>query len=173
MSMIPHKEKVYDDGRTKQAFKDETDINKLLARAQKAGTLSHLQKHGAFYGDFANFDFEEAQFALARARSIFEELPSELRREFHHNPGEFFKFVNDPANADDLPRVLPGLAAPGRQVVLGKPGSVKPPPAVEPPAEPVASSEAPQEPISPDPGPTPAPGPVGGPGGPPEGSQPA
>ena len=123
MSMLPIEAKVYDDGRTKQAFKDETDINKLLAKAQKAGTLSHLQKHGAYYGDFANFDFDDAQFALARARSIFEELPSEVRREFEQSPAKFFAFVNDPKNASDLPRVLPELAAPGAQLALGKPGS--------------------------------------------------
>lgn len=109
--------KAYKDGRTKQSFKDETDINKMLERAQLAGTLSHIEKHGAFYGDFADFDFDEAQFALARATSIFAELPSEVRKEFDQNPGRFFEFVNNPENIDRLPDVLPGLAQPGRQNV--------------------------------------------------------
>lgn len=137
VAQMPRK---YNDGRTKQAFKKETDINRLLARAQKAGTLSHLQKHGAFYADFADFDFDDAHFAMARAKSIFEELPSEIRKEFNQSPKEFFTFVNDPANVNDLARVLPGLAAPGRQVVAGKPGSVRPP--ASEPAQPGASSEA-------------------------------
>jgi hypothetical protein len=129
----------YKDGRTKQAFKDSADINKILKKAQKAGTLSHLQKHGAYYGDFADFDFEEAKFAVARAVSIFEELPSELRREFDHNPGQFFAYVNDPANAGRLRELLPGLAEPGRQLIRPGVGRESAPQGA---SEPEASVEA-------------------------------
>lgn len=115
MSMIPIKAKKYDDGRTKQSFKDETDINKILSRAQKTGTISHLAKHQAVYGDFAEFDFLQAQLNLTRGREIFDELPSELRREFNQSPAEFFEFVNKPENADRLGEILPELAQPGRQ----------------------------------------------------------
>lgn len=103
-------------GRTKQSFKDDTDINKILKKAQKAGTLSHLQKHGAFYGDFANApaDLFEAREQIERGAQIFAELPSELRREFRNDPLEYFQFVNDPANRDRLPEVLPEIAEPGR-----------------------------------------------------------
>ena len=64
-------------GRTKQSFKDSCDINKILAKAQKAGSISHLQKHGAFYGDFAEApsDLLEARAMLARGQEIFDELP--------------------------------------------------------------------------------------------------
>ena len=114
MSMLPIEEKVYDDGRTKQSFKDATDINKILRKAQKTGTLSHLQKHGGFYADFADFDFDEAKLALARATSIFEELPSEVRADFKQDPAAFFGYVNDPKNAGKLSELLPALAEPGR-----------------------------------------------------------
>ncbi len=113
--MLPRKVKKYDDGRTKQAFKAETDINKILARAQKTGTISHLAKHQAKYGDFADFDFFEATQQLTRGREIFDELPSEIRQEFGQSPAEFFKFVNDPANRDRLDTIMPVLAKPGRQ----------------------------------------------------------
>lgn len=105
----------YGDGRTKQSFKDETDVNKLLARARVQGGLSHLQKHGAAYGDFAGFDFSDAQFQLARARSIFEELPGELRREFGNDPAKFFEFVSTRPQ-DELKKVFPVLAEPGYQL---------------------------------------------------------
>jgi len=105
----------YTDGRTKQAFKDETDINKILFRAQKSGTISHLAKHEANYSDFADFDFFEATIQLTRGREIFDELPSEIRSEFNQSPAAFFDYVNDPANVDDLRKKLPGLAKPGRQ----------------------------------------------------------
>jgi len=106
---------VYDDGRTKQSFKDETDINKILQRAQKTGTLSHLEQFEARYGDFSDFDFQQAQIKLAEGQQMFEKLPSEIRKEFNQNPAEFFQYVNDPEKADKLGKLLPDLAKPGRQ----------------------------------------------------------
>ncbi len=103
----------YKDGRTKQSFKNDCDINRILHKAQKTGTISHLQKRGGEYGDFANFDFFDAQTKLAKAREIFDELPSEMRREFENQPRKFFEFANDPANVDRLAEVLPKIAAPG------------------------------------------------------------
>lgn len=141
MSMLPIEEKDYSDGRTKQSFKDQCDINRILQRAQKTGTLSHIQKHGGEYGDFAEFDYTTAQQQLARAKSIFEELPSELRKEFGHNPAAFFEYVNDPANSGRLVELLPGLAKPGRQFLSptrtakSESSSAEPPPA-EPAAKP-------------------------------------
>jgi len=142
----------YTDGRTKQAFKDETDINKILHRAQKAGTLNHLQRFQGVYGD-SDFDFLEATIQLTKGREIFDALPSELRREFNQSPAAFFDYVNDPANKDELLEKLPMLAMPGRQNidVSGKTAPVDPTtpvegvkPIVEPPPE-----DAPTQPTEP------------------------
>jgi len=115
MSMRGTKQPTYKDGRTKQSFKDETDINKILQRAQKTGTISHLNKHQAMYGDFANYDFFNNTLMLTKGREVFDDLPSELRREFSNSPAEFFQYVNDPENKDRLKELLPALAEPGRQ----------------------------------------------------------
>ncbi len=115
MSMLKIEPKVYDDGRTKQSFKDETDINKILMKAQKVGSLSHLEKHGAFYGDFSDMpDLLEAHARMARGQSLFDELPSELRKEFDNDMSKFFVYVNDPENKDRLRELMPVLAEPGR-----------------------------------------------------------
>lgn len=117
MSMMVVEPKDYSDGRTKQAFKDSTDINKILAKAQKVGSLSHLVRHGAMYGDFSDVpDLLEAKSRIERGQKIFDDLPSEVRREFANDQFAFFTFVNDPANADRLREVLPALAARGRQM---------------------------------------------------------
>lgn len=106
------------DGRTKQAFKDQTDINKLLARAARGDTISHLAKHGAVYGDFSDIDdLMTAQARLAKGVEIFQALPAEIKREFNQSPAEFFNFVNNPENEEKLPEVLPALAARGQQFV--------------------------------------------------------
>lgn len=102
--------------RTKQAFKDSTDINKLLVKGAREGTLSHLQKYQGQYGDFSDFDFQGAQNQLAQASTMFEELPAEVRREFGQSPEAFFKFVNDPENMDKLAEKVPALAKAGTQL---------------------------------------------------------
>lgn len=154
------KNRKYDDGRTKQAFKEGCDINKLLSRAQIQGGLSHLEKYEAVYGDFSDFDFYEAQLALARGKTIFQELPSEIRTEFNQSPAEFFAYVNDPENAGNLHVKLPELAAPGRQRLELKfrPDSFSAEPGAEAPKAPEGAGEeppAPGAPGSPDSPPSP------------------
>ncbi len=139
LALVP--DPVYDDGRTKQSFKDETDINRILQRAQKTGTISHLAKHEAQYGDFEDFDFFEQTLQITRGNQIFADLPSELRDEFHQSPQEFFKYVNDQENKAAPSRNLPELAEPGRQNmdVSGRTEPAADPPApADPPADPPA-----------------------------------
>lgn len=117
---------VYDDGRTKQSFKDETDIQKIMVRADKAGTISHLEKFEGVYGDYSDLDFHELTTQLAKGREIFAELPAEIRQEFGQDPDKFFAYVNDEAHKDQLRKDLPALAEPGRQNI-----SITPPTADE------------------------------------------
>jgi len=139
----------YKDGRTKQSFKDETDINKIMMRAEKTGTISHLNKHQGSYSDFAEFDYFENLQKLTRGREIFDDLPAEVRNEFANSPSDFFKYVNDPANKDRLETLLPALAAPGRQNL-----TINPPTADEAKALEESAIKDP-EPKDPDPPATP------------------
>ena len=147
----------YADGRTKQCFKNECDIEKIMARADKAGTISHLQKYEGVYADFSDFDFHTQTRRLTRGREIFDDLPAELRREFGQSPAKFFAYVNDAANIDELREKLPGLAAPGRQLTQTRPptadleaalDAASEPASVNPPATPTrevaTETEAPE-----------------------------
>ncbi len=107
---------VYDDGRTKQCYKDECDIDKIMTRFNVTGTISHLAKHEGAYADFSDFDFHEQTNMLTRGREIFDALPAELRQEFGQSPAKFFAYVNDPKNVDELRKKLPALAKPGQQL---------------------------------------------------------
>lgn len=107
----------YSDGRTKQAYKDDADISKILARAARGDAISHLAKYGATYGDFTDVDdLLSAHARLERGKKIFSELPGEIRREFANDVGRFFAYVNDPENAPRLGELLPGLTKPGNQL---------------------------------------------------------
>lgn len=119
--MTTFKSDAYEDGRTKQSFKDSTDINKLLAKAARGESISHLAKHGAVYSDFSDIDdLLHAHSRLQKGREIFDDLPGEIKREFNQDAGAFFKFVNDPQNQDKLSDVLPALAQRGTQLPPGK-----------------------------------------------------
>lgn len=107
----------YSDGRTKQGFKDETDINMILKRAQKKGTLSHLERHGGHYADYSDVPtLLEAHSRIQEGQRVFDELPSQLRAEFGNDQFAFFEFVNKTENAGKLAELLPQLAEPGLQL---------------------------------------------------------
>lgn len=128
--------KEYKDGRTKQSFKDEADVNWIVKKHARMGTLSHLEQWGGQYGDLAGFDFQEAQNQLAKASSMFEQLPSETRNRFSNSPERFFEFVNNPENQDQLAEKLPELAKPGYKALPTNKDVVDPEPAPEAPPKP-------------------------------------
>lgn len=126
---------------TVQSHKNECDINRVMHRAAHGASLSHLLNHGGTYGDFSDMTgdtYEQMQNTLAEARSIFYDLPAELRGEFNNNPGRFFEFVNDPENNDRLEEIFPDLSEPGRQLLnpVGPSAVTDPDPAPKPTPDP-------------------------------------
>lgn len=108
------KKLVYSDGRAKQAFRDDADVNKMLHKAAEQNSLSHLMKYPeATYGEFENYDLLEAYRRIERAEEIFSELPSEVRTEFGGSPARFCAFAADPVNNPRLRELLPAIAQPG------------------------------------------------------------
>lgn len=107
----------YDDGRTKQSFKDETDINMILARSHRGEAITHLAKYEAQYGDFSDISsLQEAHDRLQVGLKIFDDLPGEVKREFQQSPKKFFEYVNHPENKQKLDKLIPGLTQPGNQL---------------------------------------------------------
>ena len=112
LSLVPDKE--FDDGMTKQSFKDSADINKIIKKAQVPGALSHLMKYPEpVYGEFENYDLLEAHGRLQRANEIFGDLPSEVRKDFDNDAFKFVAFAADPDNNAKLSELLPKIAEPG------------------------------------------------------------
>ncbi len=140
--------KVYDDGRTKQAFRDETDIQKIMGRADIAGTISHLEKFQGVYADFSDFDFHEQTERLTQGRMIFDALPAEVRDEFRQDPQAFFNYVNDPINAAKPGYGLPHLAKPGTQIKATATPDADTEAKIKASDEPAASIKKEPEPIS-------------------------
>lgn len=91
-----------DPGLTKQSMADECDINKIMARYQKTGAISHFNTRSAEYGFATSYTLHEALNLVEQARTLFSELPSSLRKKFDNDPGVFLDFVQDPENEQEM-----------------------------------------------------------------------
>lgn len=88
-------------GRTKQAFKDECDINTIIKRFLRTGQLDLANKLEPRYGDCTGIEFQAACEKVAAAKSLFAELPAALRNRFDNEPAKFLDFVHDDRNIDE------------------------------------------------------------------------
>jgi hypothetical protein len=79
----------------------ETDLNRLLEPAIRQGLLRHSIKFEGEYDDIPVQTFEDAQIVIANAKSMYEELPSAIRKNFD-GPKGFLEFVNNPDNKDQM-----------------------------------------------------------------------
>ena len=74
----------------KQSFKDECDINNIVARYEKTGVLTHLNASQATYADVSELSgYQDALDKVEAARKLFMGLPSELRAQFDNDPAKY------------------------------------------------------------------------------------
>jgi len=103
----------------KQSFKDECDINRIMARYQSTGLLPNVNELPAQYLDVTEMDFQSHQNFIAGANSMFHELPSAIRARFSNNPGEFLDFCSHEKNRPELAEM--GLLRPIAEPVIPNP----------------------------------------------------
>lgn len=112
--------------RTKQSFKDECDINRIMKRWQKTQVLEHVRDGMPSYGDFSNAtDYKTAADAVKEANEAFMQLPANVRQRVNNSPAEFLDFIGDPDNRAELVEL--GLLEPGRVAPAAGGGSPTPP----------------------------------------------
>lgn len=87
---------------TKQCFKDEADINTIMARYQSTGELPVLNEVAPQYLDASGLDFQEMQNQVLEARDLFGQLPSDLRDRFLNEPARFMEYVQNPRNRREM-----------------------------------------------------------------------
>lgn len=109
-------------GRTKQSFKDECDINRIMARFAKTGLIEHLSQRAPTFGDIQDIDFQGCMDIVAFAREQFAALPSELRDRFANDPGRLLDFLQNPENKAEAEKLgllkasVPSPQAPGSTI---------------------------------------------------------
>lgn len=113
--------------KTQQQFRDECNINSIMARYESTGVMPQPWRNPPRpqWGDFASApDFQAAQDLILRARDQFASLPAKVRTRFNQDPVALMRFLADPANRDEA-------------VALGLKNPVAPP---EPPPAPSKDS---------------------------------
>lgn len=119
--------------RAKQNFKDECDINKIMAKYEKRGTIEHLNQHQGKYGDFIHAqDYHLSLNLLLAADDAFASIPSKIRAKFDNDPAIFLDFAQNPENLDQM--ISMGLApSRPREPGTGDPGPDELSPPLDPP----------------------------------------
>lgn len=129
---------VAEEGVTHQEFKDECDINRIMAKALSTGQFPPNISVGR-YGDFSDTDdFQAAQELLKRAEGQFSALPSKVRERFKNDPALFLAWVDDKANLEEAQelgilseegkkRLAADVEAKKAAAAAVKPPEVKPP----------------------------------------------
>ena len=126
---------------TEQSHIARCDINNIMARYTKSGVLDHVRRFEPVYADMTEGDYHSALTQVAEAKTMFEELPSTIRRHFGDDVSRFLRYCDaekDPAGG------LQAIAEEYRKQALGIPTPEAQPAAPAAPA-PEAEPPAPEE----------------------------
>lgn len=89
--------KFVDPSATLQSFKDDADINCIIARYENTGVLVDPTvpvSRTPEFGDFSEMpSYQDAQNVIIAARNAFDALPSKIRERFNNDPAAYFDFV--------------------------------------------------------------------------------
>ena len=126
---------------TKQSFKEDCDINRIMARWMKGEHPMHIAKIQPIFGGFhPAADLQEAFEVVANAEEAFAALPAAVRDAVENDPRNLEAFLADEANAEFL----------AAQGVLSTPPPEPPgPPSPPEPSSPAPPGEAPSPPTPP------------------------
>lgn len=96
-----------------QHFKEECDINNIIARYEQTGVLVDptLPGRNFEFGDYSAVqDYQDSLNYVIEAREMFDSLPSKLRERFNYDPSKLLQFLADESNRDEAIRL--GLVDP-------------------------------------------------------------
>lgn len=97
-----------DVSRTKQEFKNDADINFIVARATKTGMppMTNFSRPGfaprkPIYGDFTAIDYHQMNNTVADIEMKFQGLPARIRSRFRNKAENLMRWVEDPKNYEE------------------------------------------------------------------------
>lgn len=82
---------------TLQSFKDDADINCIIARFENTGVLvdpTVSVSRTPHFGDYSDMpSYQEAQNVIVAANNAFNDLSAKIRERFGNDPAAYFDFV--------------------------------------------------------------------------------
>jgi len=109
-----------DKGFTVQADAESADINKIIARFEKGGSLARMNAKEPFYGDVSDLGgLADCLIKVQKADELFMDLDAKVRERFENDPVQLIDFLEDPNNLKEA--IDLGIVSP------------RPEPVVEPP----------------------------------------
>lgn len=86
--------------KTQQHFREEVDINNIVAKFKRTGMVPSINENPQ-YGDISSLDFLHMQNAVVDMKNRFMRLPGKTRARFNNDPHQMLRFIEDPENHDD------------------------------------------------------------------------
>lgn len=96
--------------RTSQEHIEDADINVIMSRYVKTGTVPQYVDSVMLSEDAHTMSYHEMMNSIADASSAFMSLPATVRARFNNDPGEFVDFVSDEKNLPEAREL--GLLSP-------------------------------------------------------------
>lgn len=119
---------------TKQSFREECDINNIMARYKASGIIDHQNAHQGRYEDLpSELDYHADLLAVMSAQDAFASLPAAMRARFENDPAKFVGFVQNPDNQAEIDKMGLGMNATPAAPAAPAPKEENPPnPTAEP-----------------------------------------
>lgn len=110
--------------RTKQSFREQVNVNSIIARHRKSGMLDHVNGKQPFYGDVSNIrSYQEALNVVNTASELFNGMSASIRRRFDNDPLRMIEFLQDPRNLQEAQELGMVAKAPAKPVEASTPSS--------------------------------------------------
>lgn len=103
-----------------QNLQSETDINLMMAKYQKTGLFTHVNKYAGQYGDFSGVpDYKTGLERVQAAEEMFMSLSATVRDRFNNDPAKFIDFATNADNLEEMQKM--GLAPKKAQAEAERP----------------------------------------------------
>lgn len=87
--------------KTQQQFRDDTDINTIIARFGIEAQVPADFKWPEPNEFIDTFDFQSSMNIIRKAQEQFMSLPADVRSRFDNDPQKFMQFFNNPRNQEE------------------------------------------------------------------------
>lgn len=87
--------------KTDQQWKEDCDVNTIIAKFRKTGHVSHVAKGTGRYADVSAIpDLLDAMEQVHAAKHAFQMQPAKVRNYFSNSPNNMLEFLKDPNNKE-------------------------------------------------------------------------